>query len=254
MFDPTHPARPSHDGAVKYCGHAGTHGDGTAKPMRVAADDVERFCAYRSLACAAGTRSVPICGASPLSVASRRRQLLPLAASVSGPPAPGYGPGLSNGNELEAAGVLLVEDFHLAVFHIARKVNGEVPSANRDGERRRDRPVGPYGSQECFAPTGPERKLVAQVREIEEQVGDVGPLAGRRCPRFEGRLRPPIAGTRQGRRSDESEDDDNDRECPHARSLSGLTYGVKERRRHRLRRASVWSGVRRDHMPRDMRG
>ena len=127
------------------------------------------------------------------------------AACVSGSPVAACGAGLSNGNEPEAAGVLLVEDFHLPVFHIAREVHGKVPSADRNGERRGDRPVGPYWRQQRFASTGLERKLLAQIREIEEQVGDVGRLADRRCSHLEGRPRPPDIGMCEGRRPNESE-------------------------------------------------
>jgi hypothetical protein len=49
---------------------------------------------------------------------------------------------------------------------------------------------------------------MARVREVEEQIRDIGLLAVGRGPRFKPRLCPPSLGKRQGRRADNAQYDE----------------------------------------------
>src|SRR4029453_17418284 len=109
--------------------------------------------------------------------------------------------------ELEAAGVPLVEYFHLPRLHIPGKVGRKCLPPDRELERCLEGTIGTNRSRKCLAAAGLHRRLIARVGKFEEQIPDIGLLAVKRRPRFECRLCPPSLGKRQRRRTDHTQYD-----------------------------------------------
>src|SRR4030095_3982034 len=148
-------------------------------------------------------------GCAPLSDSRRGRRRLPPRSKAR------FRSTLLHRCKLEAAGILLVEYFHLSRLHIPGKVDGKIPFTDRYRERGLDGTIWANGSRERLTATGLHRELIARVRKVEEQIRDIGILAIGRRPRFKRRLCPPSLGKRQRRYADNAQYDEGG-DCVHA--------------------------------------